>query len=117
MISPMLLLVAVLVALAIAIFLSYGSGFHRGHVSGFREGIDVARGDIASIDRTYHYWRTKDERPRFPCELIISIEFEPGKSSLRLQAFDNEAQWNEYTQLVDDTMLWYDVLRIAPRKS
>lgn len=117
MISPMLLLVAVLAALAIITFLAYGSGFHRGHISGFHEGIDVARDDIASIDRTYRYWRTKNERPRFPCELIISIEFEPGKSSLRLQAFDNEAQWNEYTKLVDETMLWYDVLRIAPRKS
>lgn len=113
--SPMTLFIAVLVLLAVAVFLAYGSGFHRGHISGFHEGIDVARDDIDSIDRTYRHWRAKDEKPRFPCELIISIETEPGKASLRLQEFEDEAQWNEYTQLADDTMLWYDVVRIAPR--
>lgn len=117
MISPITLLVAVLVALAVSVFLAYGSGFHRGHISGFHEGIDVARDDIGNIDNTYHHWRTKDEKPRFPCELIISMGDEPGVASLRLQEFEDEAQWVEYTKLTDDTMLWYDVVRIAPRIS
>lgn len=117
MISPATLVFSVIVLVAFAAFIAYGSGFHHGHVSGFHEGMDVAKDDINSIDFAYHHWRTRREKPRFPCELIIAMEYEPGKTVLRIQDFENEEQWNEYLKLVDNTMLWYDVVRIAPRMS
>jgi hypothetical protein len=117
MISPATLIFSVIILVAFAAFIAYGSGFHHGHVSGFHEGMDVAKDDIAAINADHTRWRTRREKPRFPCELIIAMEYEPGKTVLRIQDFEDEAQWNEYLKLVDDTMLWYDVVRIAPRMS
>ncbi len=36
---------AIVAIIILVIFLAYGTGFHRGHISGFHEGMDVARDD------------------------------------------------------------------------
>lgn len=115
--SPLTLGFALVVLLAMVAFVAYGSGFHRGHVDGFHDGFDVARDDLKERDAYFHRWNTRCKKPHFPCELLISIEYEPGKWELRLQKFEDEAQWGEYNTLVDEPMLWYDVVRIAPRES
>lgn len=100
---------------ALLITAAYGQGHHRGHVSGFHEGLDVARDDIKSIDRMYHTWHMQCVTPHFPCTLVISMNTAPGESAIRIQEFESKEQWNEYLKLADDSLLWYDILRIAPR--
>ena len=115
MISPATLILSVIVLLAFAAFIAYGSGFHHGHVSGFHEGMDVAKDDIAAINADRYHWRTLQDTPRFPCRLIAREQRADGKVDYHTCEFDNAEQWESFgasSKEASVDIVWYDIRRI-----
>ena len=116
MISPATLIFSVIILVAFAAFIAYGSGFHHGHVSGFHEGMDVAKDDIAAINADRIRWRTLRDTPRFPCRLVIREQSNAATLySYYISEFDNPAQWESFKASGKEANVdirWYDIRRI-----
>lgn len=116
MISPATLIFSVIVLVAFAAFIAYGSGFHHGHVSGFHEGMDVAKDDIAAINADRTRWRTLQDTPRFPCRLVTREQSNDAMlCSYYISEFDDPTQWESFkasSKEANVEIVWYDIRRI-----
>lgn len=115
MMPPLTIALAIVALFIVAIFLTYGTGFHRGHISGFHEGMDVARDDIKALKADFRHWHTLKDTPRFPCELIIrEVTDDNTIPRYRMHSFADSHQWDIYCRFVfpSSYITWYDIRRI-----
>jgi len=114
-IPPLTIILAALALAIVIVLLAYGSGFHRGHVSGFHEGLDVARDDIEAIREDHYRWRRLQDTPRFPCRLVTREQRTDLSFFYSVREFDNDKQWGAFRDVryatKTDTQ-WYDLRRI-----
>ncbi len=118
MMPPLTIALAIVALFIVAIFLTYGTGFHRGHISGFHEGMDVARDDIKALKADFRHWHTIKDTPQFPCLIIIRKQLEDSPTpDYTLWEFENSQQWENvfafYRVHRDVGVLWYDIRRIT----
>lgn len=115
MIPPLTIVFAALALALVLVFLAYGSGFHSGHVSGFHEGLDVAKDDLNAMREDHYHWRRLQDTPRFPCRLVIREQLADLSFSYYTFKFDNEKQWESFRNLryvTKTNTQWYDLRRI-----
>ncbi len=118
MMPPLTIALAIVALFIVAIFLTYGTGFHRGHISGFHEGMDVARDDIKALKADFRHWHTLEDTPRFNCRILVREQLPNDPTpEYTLCSFPDSLQWENFCAIYrihhgDIDVTWYDIRRI-----